>query len=81
MRILSNGNIAYPKRGNPPEVPIGYKIKDGDPYTMVPVLPDCKFRDEMVIKTACCSSNRIHCSLFKREVTMLICKDCTKYEN
>lgn len=81
MRINKEGHIIYPQRGNPPRIPHGYGIKDGNPYTLIPILPPCDYREEKVVKTQCCESNRIYCKYYKKDVVRLTCINCEVIKN
>jgi hypothetical protein len=36
-----DGSRVYPKRGNPPAITPGYEQAPGDPYKLVPIMPEC----------------------------------------
>lgn len=43
-RVLDNGQVIYPVRGNPPPDMPGYVRDPGNPYVFIPIWPPCKFR-------------------------------------
>lgn len=58
-RILSDGTLAYPKRGwEPPPVPAGYQRKSNDlrspdAWVFIPTLPPCELRVREIQYTPC----------------------------
>lgn len=68
-RILPGGILVYPNRGPPPPLEKGYKRRPGDPYTLVPDVPDCPLRVSTIQLVVC---NRTVSGW--REVVVTTCK-------
>lgn len=52
-RLLEDGRIVYPKRGQPPALRGGFTRDPSDPWTLVPISPPCVLRSEQRSKVPC----------------------------
>ncbi len=77
MKKLPNGDIVFPKRGDPPDCPDGYYRDKGDPFKFHLDVPDCLHRE---IKTFIKPCKKIGlcmwCTHFAKEVNSIVCNDC-----
>lgn len=77
MRILSNGDIVFPARGNPPHPLQGYKRDSRDPYLFHPILTPCGHRGKIYRDRRCSGFKlKIPCSFFSKQVSMVDCLKC-----
>ena len=82
-RILSNGDITFPHRGEAPKFVPGYIPDDNDPWIFHPIVKECRFRCFKTEKLKCCgkeASTSMYCNLFKRTITWKDCMSCDKSE-
>lgn len=75
-RIMDDGTLVYPKKGDPPTVPLGYFPEPGNPYTLFPELPECSFRGKGINRTACCGESWFYTCLHGWRVSPDECKKC-----
>jgi hypothetical protein len=75
-RILPDGTIWFPKRGQAPKCPAGF-VWGSDPYTFIPKIKDCSFRILREFPQDC---GKIILKLFCRKhqlyINRGICKRC-----
>ena len=75
MRKLSNGFLIFPHRGDPPSVE-GYEPAS-DPYVLMPVMPECSYRGETIVRRQCCGdTERLTCELYGEFTTRQNCIAC-----
>lgn len=81
-RKLSNGTLAYPTRGNPPEAPFGYIQVEGRPFQFTPILEPCIHRESKLPDCrGCGKSIRTVCNYELDDkviglITAEVCKGC-----
>jgi hypothetical protein len=79
-RILEDGTIIFPHRGQPPRPIIGYVQDSGDPFVFKPILPTCKYRVDKWRKMCGGMARFLDCSKFKIQITAKDCLACKDAE-
>lgn len=76
-----DGTITFPKRGLPPPLEEGYERDPGDPWRLLPLLPECPLRTRAEIELPCVKCQKkvtvIECQV-KPEVTYYDCEECIR---
>lgn len=76
-----DGSLFAPKRGKPPEEPLGYIRDSTNPFRFLPCAdtnPKCMYLYEDFMNTGCCGVKLVkRCKLKGKPVTFADCKDCT----
>lgn len=77
-RVDDLGRLLYPTRGKPPAVPSPDYTRDpGNPFIMLPILPECKFRVEMEIGCGDCKRTYMsHVCEKEFPIGLSECKNC-----
>ena len=81
-RLLFNGDLIYPKKGNkPPEVIEGYMADPKDPWVHHRIYRTCKFRDFKNIPTPCGIKKYVYfCELSDSVTNYIECESCENCE-
>lgn len=75
---LKDGSLLAPIQGHKRvAAPDGYEPLKGSRNVFVPILPPCQKREYRTVKTNCCTSDRIYCHLFNKDVGRLTCLNCS----
>ena len=75
-RVLADGTLVFPKRGDPPKPIQGYIKSSTDPYVFKPIVGKCTYRTIERLKVCGGFKQTILCSLFKKKVTLIDCYTC-----
>ncbi|TRZ51627.1 MAG: hypothetical protein D4S01_04370 [Dehalococcoidia bacterium] len=78
MRIAINGNAVFPRRGAPPECPVGF-ANTIDPYEFEPIRSVCPHREIKTIPSGCCGQTvRVYCHVTGRgeHIQIIDCDKC-----
>jgi hypothetical protein len=78
FRRLPTGEMFAPRRGKPPDVPLGYDRDSGDPFVFHPIVYTCEHREEQKENCKNCSGTVYfkYCNKNRVRVTKGQCKDC-----
>jgi Rad3-related DNA helicase len=77
MRKLPNGDIVFPKKGDPPPCPDGYYRDKGNPFLFHLDVPDCPHREMKTYVKPCGKLGcYMMCNHFAKEVNSVVCNDC-----
>ena len=69
MRIAIDGSAVFPKRGTPPECPVGF-VHTNDPFIFAPIREACINRRSMILTSGCCGhSLLVYCALDNEKCT------------
>lgn len=80
-RMLADGTIIFPKRGQPPPGLPGYDRDPGDPYIFYPSVLPCKHRVLSAIKLPCGKiKSQTKCILKNIIPTLSDCEKCKERE-
>lgn len=75
-RVLPDGKIAFPCKGDPPSRVPGFKVTS-DPYIFEPDLEPCPFRVfEKRVKPCGKIDYPMACSYLKQLITYKVCDEC-----
>jgi hypothetical protein len=76
IRRQLDGSLIYPNRGEPPELPAGFKRDPGDPFHLIPDLI-CPNQEQQFRKLSCGKLRPvIYCTYLKQIITEDICLTC-----
>jgi len=70
-----DGKLVHPRKGKIDPLPEGYHTEH-DPYTALPILPECSHRTKMRKKLRCCTRTVTYCKHFDKQVSNLECLGC-----
>lgn len=79
-RVLPNGDLIFPHKGNPPNDNIpGYRRDPQDPFHFFVELDQCDYR-EMKVTVKPCGKTRtvMWCNLYQLEVNGYRCDSCDR---
>ena len=77
MNILTNGDIVYPERGEPPQLIEGYVRDSGNPYVLILQYVTCQHRKSFQQRFPCGRCKLInYCNILEQEINAQICKNC-----
>lgn len=71
-----DGTRVYPKKGNPPIPPPGYQAAPGDPFKLLPIMPDCNQRETGSVRMNCGKIVQFQVCKLGYTVTVLECQKC-----
>ena len=79
-RLLFNGDMVYPKKGDaPPSVPDGFWADEGNPWLMHRIFKECEHRSFKQIPTPCGATKFAYwCALDDFTTTFKHCEECDK---
>jgi len=80
-RIGANGDLLFPKRGNPPKAISGYIRDQGDPFVFHPIMKKCKFRNSTWTKVCGGMIQKHLCIKFGINTCMADCHSCKDCES
>ena len=81
MRIAIDGSLIAPKRGAPPECPVGFVRDLHDPYVFRRPMVSCSKRRVIIRHLPCCGDTAsIHCLKKNIFVTAQVCGTCKEAE-
>lgn len=81
MRIAIDGSLIAPKRGTPPDCPVGFVRDLTDPYVFRRPTVPCTKRKVIIRHLPCCGDTAsIHCTKRNIFITMQVCDTCKESE-
>jgi hypothetical protein len=75
-RFGLNGDLLFPRRGDPPKAINGYIRDKGDEYVFHPVVKNCKHRNSIWTKVCGGMVQKHHCNHFNINICFLDCSNC-----
>lgn len=77
-RFGLNGDLLFPRRGDPPKAINGYMRDKGDAYVFHPIMKSCKFRNSVWTKVCGGMIQKHTCTKFSIPTCLadcVVCKD------
>jgi hypothetical protein len=78
FRVLPNGDLIFPEKGNPPNDNIpGYRRDPANPFYFFMEMEDCSSREMKVVVKPCGKTRSVMwCNLYHLEVNAYKCESC-----
>jgi hypothetical protein len=75
---MPNGDVVFPSRGGVPTEVAGYVRDAAEPNVFHPAPGPCKYRAATFCELPCGKVRATWaCAYFQKEVTLLVCQECT----